>query len=301
MFDVIVIGGSFAGLTSAVFLGRARKNVLVFDAGEPRNRFSTHSHGVLALEGKAGSEILAETRQQLKQYETVKLISKRAVQISKKDGFVVVDDSGFQHHSKKIILAHGLNDDLPDIPGIRERWGKTVLHCPYCHGYEIGGGPIAVIATQEGSTHQAILAADWGEVTFFTNEILSLDAEMQRAFQKRGVRVCDGKVEKLSEAEAGRIRVHLKDGSESAFKAGFIAPAFSSSSPFAQELGCEFEDTPVGRFVKTDEWKKTSIDGVYAAGDLTRARPSIPLATADGMLAAVGAHQSLIADQLAEK
>lgn len=197
--DALIIGGSFAGLAAALPLARARRQVLVIDAGQPRNRFASHAHTVLGHDGKPGSQMLAEAREQLRAYPTVQFVNGHATsavrQASADEDFVVEVDGGQRWFTgRRLLLATGVSDTLPDLPGLAERWGRTVLHCPYCHGYEIGGGAIGVMGAGAASLHQALLLPDWGDVTFFTQgvpELLQMSAQDRAALARRGVTVED--------------------------------------------------------------------------------------------------------------
>lgn len=298
--DVIIIGGSFAGLAAAMYLARARRRVLVFDNGEPRNRFSTHSHGVFALDGQAGSELLKTAKSQLLTYPTARFEAKKVSRVRKKGDFFEVETEKGQEHfqSRRLILATGLIDELPNIPGLRERWGKSIFHCPYCDGYEIGGGPIGVIATLPLSAHFAKLITDWGEVVLFTNDTITLDQDSRDGLAKKKVRIEDEKVVRIDGSSTNTLdAVVLGDRSKIRVKAIFIATSFRMAAPFAQDLGCTLTHTPRGDIVQTDESKMTNIPGVYAAGDMARLTHSIPFATSDGVTAGVSAHQSLFLDE----
>ncbi|HVH15343.1 MAG TPA: NAD(P)/FAD-dependent oxidoreductase [Candidatus Angelobacter sp.] len=298
--DVIIIGGSFAGLTAALYLARARRDVLVIDSGEPRNRYSAHSHGVFALDGQPGSELLATAKSQLLKYPTARFVSKKASRASKKQGFFEVETEGDKERfqSRRLILATGLVDELPSIPGLRERWGKSIFHCPYCDGYEIEGGQIGVIATRPLSVHFAKLITDWGDVTLFTNGAITMDQDSRDGLTRKGVRIEERKIVGIDGPLVDALDgVNLIDGSRVSLKAIFIASLFRMGAPFARDLGCVHTHTPRGDLVQTDESKMTSIPGVYAAGDMSRTTHSIPFATADGVTAWVSAHQSLVMEE----
>lgn len=201
--DAIIIGGGFAGLSAGYILARARRHVTIIDSGTPRNRFAAHSHGVLALDGKSGLQILGDARAQLAAYPTVTFVEGEA---DSAEG--VIDD--FHVHvagrepiaARRLLLASGMEDRLPDIPGLKERWGKTVLHCPYCHGYEIGGGPLGVLATHPMSAHQAAVVADWGDVTLFTNGMPEPDAAALALLERRKVNLQAGIVSAIEQGRA---------------------------------------------------------------------------------------------------
>lgn len=275
------------------------RNVLVLDSGEPRNRFSSHSHGVFALDGQPGAELLKVGRSQLLEYPTATLLHKKATRVSKEGHLFEVETKDNQRfQSRRLILATGLIDEPPDIPGLKERWGKTIFHCPYCDGYEIGGGSIGVIATLPLlSEHFAKLITDWGDVTFFVNDAIKLDQTSRDSLTKKGVRIEERKMTRFDGNLDGPVEVVLSDLAKVEVKSIFVVTKFRMASPFAKELGCTLISTPRGEIVQTDEWKMTSLSGVYAAGDISRTTHHISYATADGAIAGVGAHQSLIADE----
>ena len=227
-------------------------------------------------------------------------MSKKANRASKKEGFFEVQTEGDKERfqSRRLILATGLIDELPSIPGLRERWGKSIFHCPYCDGYEIGGGKIGVIATLPLSEHFAKLITDWGEVILFTNEAITLDQDSRDGLRKKGVLVEDRKIARIDGLSMDRLDgVVLNNGSKIGVKAMFIATFFRMAAPFARDLGCALVHTPRGDIVQTDELKMTSVPRVYAAGDMSRLTHSISFATSDGVTAGVSAHQSLVMEE----
>ena len=189
-FDVIVVGGSFAGLSAAMYAARGRRKVLVIDAGQPRNRFAEHSHGFFGQDGRAPADILGEARAQLLAYPAVTMIEGRARRAAiAGTGFEVEMDNGEGFGATRLVLATGVRDILPDVPGLAGQWGKTVLHCPYCHGYELDNGPVGVLAVSPLSMHHALLLPEWGRTTFFTSGAFEPDAEQLTQLRQRGVRV----------------------------------------------------------------------------------------------------------------
>jgi thioredoxin reductase len=299
--DVIVVGGSFAGLSAAMYLARARRKVLVLDSGLPRNRFSAHSHGVLALDGQPGPELLATARAQLAKYPTATQLGAEVRRVIRRDGpllFEVHIESGERFEARRLILATGLVDLPPAIPGLEQRWGKSVFHCPYCDGYEFEGGPIGVLATLPLSVHFVKIVADWGKTTLFTNRVIEVDEGERSLLASKGIDVRDEAVVSLEGGLDGRLeRVRLEGGESVPLRALFIGTIFRQASTLAQELGCELLESPRGPLVKTDESKQTTIPGVYAAGDMARPTHSIPFAVSDGATAGTSAHQSLVAEQ----
>ncbi len=294
-YDVIIAGGSFAGLSAATQCARARRKVLVIDAGKPRNRFAAHSHGFLTNDGKPPREILDEARRQLLTYPTVELVDDLAEKAEAVDGgFAVTTKSGDSFTASRLLLATGVRDTLPDVPGLADHWGTRVAHCPYCHGYEIGGGAIGVLASVPNSAHQALLVADWGDVTFFTNGAVEPDAEQRQAMAARGIKIEQAKVTAVEDAGAGGLRLRMKDGRGPVVKALFVATRTGMASPLAEQLGCVMSDGMAGPVIKVDQRQETSVPGVYAAGDAARAMHNVAFAVADGAMAGVGMHQSLV-------
>ncbi len=294
-YDVIIVGGSFAGLSAALQLGRARRRVLVVNSGLPRNRFSAQAHGVLGHDGKPPNEFLAEARRQVLEYPTVEIYSgvvKNAARDS--DRFAATLANGQTFKARRLILATGVSDTLPDLPGLRERWGKTVLHCPYCHGYEVRDRPLGVLATHPMAAHHAALLPDWGPTVYFTQALFEPDEEQLQLLSARGVRIERQPIAGLAGDAPALDTVELSDGRRITVNALFVGPATEMASPLAHQLGCGFEDGFLGPVIKTDQWKATTVPGVYAAGDAARAMHSVTLAMADGATAGVGAHQSLV-------
>lgn len=295
MHDVAVVGGSFAGLSAALQLARARRRVLVIDAGSPRNRFSASAHGMLGHDGKPPAQILEEGRAQLLAYPSVELRVATATRARIDEGGFVLDlDDGSERRAARLILATGIHDELPAIEGLRERWGVSVLHCPFCHGYEYADRALGVLANHALSSHQAGMIPDWGPTTYFTQGRFEPDEEEAAHLARRGVTIERVPVVELL-GEAPRLHgVRLADGRVIGLAALFTAPTSRMASPLAEQLGCEFEDGPLGSYLRVDAFKATSVSGVFAAGDAAAAMQSATLALAAGAMAGFGAYQSLL-------
>lgn len=293
--DAIIIGGSYAGLSAALILARARRDVVVIDAGSPRNRFAGHSHGVLGLDGIAGTDLLKSARQQLLDYPSARWVSASAPDAwTTAAGVEVRTDDGQLHAARKLLLATGITDELPAIPGLSERWGSTVLHCPYCHGYEIGGGAIGVLGGYPWSAAKASLLADWGAVTFFSQGV-PISSEDSATLQQRAVQVEPVPVIAVEGEQSTWLEVILADGRRSAQRALFAPALQSMASPLACQLGCALVDSPLGVLIEVDAMKHTTVPGVYAAGDVTTVG-NITLACAEGVRAGIGIHHALVAE-----
>lgn len=293
--DAVIVGGSFAGLSAAMMLARARRSVLVVDSGLPRNRFSSHSHGVLGLDGIPGGDLLRQAKAQLLDYPTVRWVNDSVTDAQPTvDGFAVTTAAGETWAARKLLLATGIRDVLPDLPGLAERWGHSVLHCPYCHGYEIGGGEIGLLGGHALSGMMASVLADWGRVTLFAHG-MALDEDTLANLHRRGVRIETEQVVAL-EGDAPQLSAALlADGRRIDLRALFVSARQEMGSALVEQLGCELEESPVGVLVRVDAQKQTTVPGVYAAGDAT-AMGNITLASAEGVRAGVSMHHALIAE-----
>jgi len=294
-YDAIIIGGSFAGLACALYLARARRTVCVIDAGQPRNRFAAHGHGFLTQDGVNPAEILRVARQQVAAYPSVTFLAGRAVAAEGvSDDFRVALDCGEGLEGRRLVLAFGISDELAPIPGLAERWGKSVLHCPYCHGYEFADRSLGVLYAQPLSLHQAMLVAEWGPVTLFLNGHGVEDAEALAELARRGVAVEAGSVRALHGQDADLDSVELADGRHVPINALYVGPRTRLNSDIADMLGCQLEDGMMGPILYTDAMKQTSIAGVVAAGDITRSAHTTTWAASDGVMAAMAVHRSLV-------
>ena len=291
MFDAIVVGGSFAGQSAALQLARARRRVAVVDAGARRNRFAATSHGFLGQDGRAPGDIVADAKAQLLAYPTVEWIDGEAARASgKADAFLLDTPGGDRLETRRIILSPGVTDELPAILGLRERWGRTVFHCPYCHGYELGDGPIGVLASSSASLHHALMLPDWGRTTLFLNDAFEPNDDERRQLEDRGVRIEAEAVAGIS----GEADIELSDGRVTSLAGLFTLTRTRPSSPLPEQLGCALEDGPMGPFIRTDATAQTTVPGVFAAGDAARAVGSVAFAVAGGAMAGAGTHRSLM-------
>lgn len=288
--DVIIVGGSYAGMAAALQLVRARRSVLIIDAGSRRNRFADSSHGFLTQDGNSPQAIAATAKAQLMAYPTVQWLEASAISASKTDtGFQVGTDTQ-SYQAKRLLLATGVTDQLPEVPGLTERWGKSIFHCPYCHGYELDQGPIGVIAASPLALHHALMLPDWGPTTLFTNDCFEPDTEQKAQLLARGVVIESGKVLQIS----GKADVQLSNGKVLQMAGLFTQPTTTVNSPLAEQLGCQFEQGPLGAFIQTSASKETTVAGVFACGDNARMAGSVAIAIGDGSLAGAMAHQSLL-------
>lgn len=295
MQDVIIIGGSFAGLTAAMQLGRARRKVTVLDTGRNRNRYAENAHNIFGHDGTPPAELLAAARRQLAHYPTVELVSTGAVSISgEPDDFAVTTTSGDTISGRRLILSYGIIDEFPDIAGFVECWGKTVIHCPFCHGYEVAGRPWGLLYSSPMSLHGPALYANWTDDISLILDGHEIIDEERHKLEKRGVRVYDGKLAAIAH-EGGRISgVTLADGTAIELAALYAHPRNRPSADLHTQLGLDIKDTPTGTMIAVGDMQATSRPGIYAAGDLAMAMHSITFSVNSGSLAAMGALQSML-------
>jgi thioredoxin reductase len=300
IYDVVIIGGSYAGLAAALQVGRTGRSVLILDAGERRNRMVTEAHGYLGFDGVSPAEIAERGRRDVLAYPNVTskaafVTEARKVDDAQGAGFVV-KTADEEVRAKRLILATGVSDSPPDLPGMAAAWGRSVFQCPYCHGREAAAGPrgLGVIAAGELSFHHVCLVADWappGKTTFFLNDSFVPSEEQRADLARRGIVVEEGPLASVAEDP---VRVLKKDGQVFEFGGIFAVSQTSLVVPFAEQLGCELESSPLGPSYKTSMTRETTVPGVFACGDNSTMAHSVTGAVYTGMMAGVGAHQSLV-------
>lgn len=293
--DAIVVGGSFAGLAAALYIARARRKVCVLDTGLPRNRFAEHSHGFFTRDGSAPRDMLATARAQLAAYPTVTFVDDAATDATGEiDEFSVALAQGGTVEGARLVLAFGLSDDLPAVPGLAERWGVSVVTCPYCHGFEYSDRQLGVLSVSPLSAHHAMLIAEWGPTTYYLNGAEAPDMATLTQLAKRRIRIEPAPVKALHGEGAGLQAIELGDGRMSAVDFLYTGTRTRFNSDLAERLGCALDDAPSGSIVRTDEQKATTVPGVYAAGDITRGAHSVTWAVSDGVTAGTSLHRSLV-------
>lgn len=268
-YEVVVVGGGAAGLSAALVLGRARRRTLVVDAGEPRNAPAAHMQGYLSRDGMSPAEFLAVGREEIARYG-VELVRDRAVDVTRDGDFTVALASGRSVRARRLVVATGLRDELPDVPGVAERFGNDVLHCPYCHGWEVRDRAFGVLATTPLSVHQALMVSQWSkDVTFFLHEVAESDLSDDdlRRLAAAGVKVVPGAVAGLVVEDDRLTGVRLADGTVHAREVVFTTPRAVPQTGLLQKLGADFQDTPFGSYPVVDPTGLTSVPGVWAAGN----------------------------------
>ncbi|MFC8367659.1 NAD(P)/FAD-dependent oxidoreductase [Streptomyces sp. NPDC057238] len=268
-YDVVVVGGGAAGLSAALVLGRARHRTLVVDAGEPRNAPSSHMQGYLSRDGMAPAEFLALGREEIARYG-VELVRDRVTDVTRDGDFTVVLDAGPAVRARRLVVATGLRDEMPAVPGVAERFGRDVLHCPFCHGWEVRDEPFGVLASSAMSVHQALMVSQWSkDVTFFLHEVAEeelSDLDLRR-LAAAGVQVVPGAVAELVVEDDRLTGVRLADGTTHARSVLFVGPRPVPQTSLLERLGAEMNETPFGAYPVIDSTGLTTVPGVWAAGN----------------------------------
>jgi len=299
-YDVIVIGGGPAGLSGAVALGRALRSVLVIDAGEPRNAPATGIHNFLTRDDIAPADFRTAGRAEVRRYGG-EIVDGRVTGAGRDgDQLTVTLTDGRAYAARRLLVTTGLTDELPDIPGLREQWGHGVLHCPYCHGYEVRGRAIGIIGSSPMSLHQALMWRQWSDdITLFLHAAPEPDAEHTRQFAARGITVVTGKVAEVL-AEGGELTgVRLVDGTVVARDALVVAPRFVANAEPLPSLGLTATDNDFGSAVAAEPTGRTAVPGVWVAGNVSDQMAQVIGAAAAGLMVAAQLNADLIADDTA--
>ncbi|MEP2026538.1 MAG: NAD(P)/FAD-dependent oxidoreductase [Reichenbachiella sp.] len=293
-FEVIIIGGSYAGLSAALALGRSLRKVLVIDAGKPCNTPTPHSHNFLTQDGVVPSEIAKIGRNQVEKYDTVQFHDGLAIEGTKTfEGFTITTEEGILFSSKKLIFATGLKDLMPGVDGFAECWGKSVIHCPYCHGYEVKHQKTGIIANGEKANHYASLISNWTkELTLFTNGPSELSKDQTTKILQNGISIVETPIEKLLHQNGKVQEVVLTDGKALPIQAIYSSPDFVQHSSIPEELGCQLNEQGL---INVDGFQMTDVSGVYACGDNSTMR-SVAMAVSSGHIAGVVVNKDLIAE-----
>lgn len=292
-FDAIIIGGSYAGLSAALALGRSLRKVLVIDSGKPCNRSTPHSHNFLTQDGQTPAEITTRARHNLQQYKTVEFFEGQATNATKNGStFDVHTSTGNEFIGRKLILATGLKDIMPNIRGFEACWGKSVIHCPYCHGYEYAHEVTSIIANGDHAFHYAGLIANLTPaLKIFTNGPSTITGEHLAKLRSHNIDIIESEIESI-EHEDGQVKtVITKDGRSFPAKAVYNRPHNEQHSDIPAKLGCEITDMGL---VKVDESQQTSIAGVFACGDNSSKFRSVATAVYTGMFTGAMVNAELI-------
>ncbi|MEU3606748.1 NAD(P)/FAD-dependent oxidoreductase [Streptomyces sp. NPDC035033] len=301
-YEVVVVGGGAAGLSAGLVLGRSRRRTLVVDGGAPRNAPSAHMQGYLSRDGMSPAEFLAAGRRELLAYGVEVRHGEVTAAVPDGDGFALTLADGTGLTARRLVVATGLVDELPEIEGLAARWGRDVLHCPYCHGWEVRDRSFGVLAHPAMPAHQALTVSQWSsDVTLFLNGA-ELGGQDARLLAAAGVRTVEGSVEGVAVEDDRLTGVRLADGRTVGCEVLFAAGTrLLPRDGVLRRLGAEPYETPFGSFVKVDETGRTSVPGVWAAGNVTGPAEQVVNAAALGYRAGVAINAELLADDLAAK
>jgi thioredoxin reductase len=298
-FDVAVIGGGAAGLSAALTLARARRAVIVIDAGSPRNAPADGVHGFLTRDGIRPAELLEIGRQEVERYGGLVVHGQAQDARRVADGFEVILDDGRVVTARRLVVTTGLVDELPDVPGLRERFGRDVLHCPYCHGWEVRDRPVGILGTGARAVHQALLFRQWTpDVVLFTHTAPPLTDEQSEQLAARGIRVVPGIVDSLVVTDDRLAGVRLRDGTVVARQALTVMPRFVARTQMLSSLGLHPSAHPlgIGEHIAADATGLTEVPGVWVAGNVTDVMAQVVAAAAGGVAVGAAVNADLIAE-----
>ncbi|MBD8506757.1 NAD(P)/FAD-dependent oxidoreductase [Hoyosella sp. G463] len=297
-YDVAIVGGGPAGLAAAVTLGRSLRSVIVIDGGEPRNAPAEGAHNVLGQEGIAPHDLLVKGRAEARGYGAVIVDATVArARPSGAGGFTLGLEDGTDISARRVLIATGIVDELPSVPGLRAHWGSRLLHCPYCHGWEARGQAIGVLATGPMAMHQALLFRQLSDsVTVFVHEREAFAADEREQLDALGIAVVPGPVREVG--GDGPLRLLLGDGSSWEVDALAVAPRFLARVDVYEQLGGVASEHPMGRFIETDPMGRTEVEGVWAAGNVRDLKAMVTASAGDGVAVAAGLNADLVAEDV---
>ena len=295
-FDVIIVGGSYAGLSAGMALGRALKNVLVIDDGNPCNRQTPHSHNFLTNDGKSPAEIAAIANIQVKRYTTVKLLNGLVTSgIKNENDFGIQVSWGETFEAKKLIFATGIKDILPDIEGLAACWGISVLHCPYCHGYEVRNEKTAIISNGDPGFDFARMISNWTkDLTLLTNGPSELRLEHAENLESRHINVVEKEIDRLEHVNGNLQNIVFRDGTSSGIKVIYAPSFFEQTCKIPELLGCALTDEG---YIQVNSFQETSVPGIYACGDNTNRLRTVSNAVASGTIAGMTLSKKMILEE----
>ena len=292
-FDVVIVGGSYSGLAAAMALGRALRKVLVIDSGLPCNRQTPLSHNFLTHDGKPPNEIANIAKQQVKEYETVEFLNDLVIRSTKTDkGFEIETESGKSIHTTKLIFATGIKDEMPSIQGFTECWGITILHCPFCHGYEVRGVSTGILGNGDKGFEFAKLISNWTKnIGIFTNGKSSFTPEQVQKLTHHNIHIDDREIRKIVHSEGNIENFVFNDNSKTTIKVLYAPLPFTQHCTLPEQLGCALTEDG---YVKTDSMQKTDVYGVFACGDNASRMRTVANAISMGTTAGMMLNKELI-------
>lgn len=299
-WDAIIIGGGAAGLSAALILARARRRVLVLDAQEPRNRFAPHMHGVLSRDGYSPLDLIADGYREVTAADGVIENARVVATTATADGFEVVTEGGVRATARRLIVATGARDALPSIPGLAEQWGRGVVACPYCDGYEARGRAIGVLASSVMGLHKAHMLRSYSnDITVFTALVGAVPDSDRLVLEERGMRLDARPVTHVVTKGDTIAGLGLADGTVAPLDVVFAEPTPLALDEPLRQLGAERTDTPLGSWTAVDEFGKTSVEGVWAVGNAANPGALVPIAIGSGATAGLALDRELVAEDVA--
>ncbi len=294
--DVIIIGGSYAGLSAAMALGRSLRNVLIIDSGLACNRQTPYSHNFITQDGATPGEISSRAKSQVLKYPTVKFINGLAVSGMKtKSGFTITTQTAEVFHARKLVFATGIKDIMPDIKGFAECWGISVVHCPYCHGYELRNQKTGIMANGERAFHLAGLVNNLTDnLTILTSGKADFDATQMATLDRNKIEIVETEIDEIAHQNGQIQNVLFKDGRQSDFRALYAALPFKQHSDIPLSMGRELTEPG---YIKVNDLQETTIGGVYACGDNSAMMRSVAKAVYTGNLTGAVINRELTAEQ----
>lgn len=291
-FDVIIIGGSYSGLSAGMSLGRSLRNILIIDNGKPCNRQAPHSHNFVTHDGKTPSEIAQLAKKDVEKYNTVHFYNGTVVKTVKiTDGFGIETSSGEKFQAKKLILAFGVKDKMPDIPGFAECWGISVIHCPYCHGYEVRNDITGILSNGDMAYEFSKLIFNLTKnLTLFTNGKAALTDEQLEKLKQNKIILNEDEIKSIEHTNGSIQKIIFKNGKEVALQALYAKIPFEQNLHVSDDLGCELTEQG---FIKVDMMQKTNVPGVFACGDNVTMMRSVANAVAQGNFAGAVVNKEL--------
>ena len=283
-FEVIIIGGSYSGLSAGMTLGRALRNVLLIDAGQPCNIQTPHSHNFITQDGKTPKEISSLAKEQVQEYKTIKFYKGLAINAKKtSNGFEITTQNNDTFLTKKVIFATGVKDIMPNIKGFSECWGISVIHCPYCHGYEVKNEKTGILANGNIAFHYAQLISNWTKkLTIFTNGKSTLTEEQTNKIKKHNIPIVEKEIVSLNHKNGSLKEIIFTDSSVFQLKAIYARPDFKQHCLIPEKLGCELTEQGL---LKVDMFQQTTVENIFACGDNSSPLRAVSLAIATGNIA----------------